>query len=193
MTNFLKFHIELILQNKTTIEFLEKKGEPFESQYNIDPMHNWRQVFGYNVILWFFPVSWASGHPIGDGIYWQINPDVKVPEKRSSKAQQSQQDQQSQNSENKRLIVENNSHKFEPDNSANNESKRSDDNKENMNQKSQVNENSSRANLQYNSDAFKHFDKNLDTVVNRKDDNNTLIVHSQDKNKMLKNTLLANR
>lgn len=121
MTNFLKFHIELILQNKTTIEFLEKKGEHFESQYNINPMHNWRQVFGYNVILWFFPVSWASGHPIGDGVYWQINPDVKVPDKRSSKANQNQnqQDGQSQNSENKRLILDNNSHQVDPENNPN--------------------------------------------------------------------------
>jgi len=35
MTNFLKFHILLIFENKTTIEFLEKKGEPFESPYNV--------------------------------------------------------------------------------------------------------------------------------------------------------------
>jgi len=33
MTNFLKFHIELIFSNKTTIEFLEKKGESFDSPY----------------------------------------------------------------------------------------------------------------------------------------------------------------
>lgn len=33
MTNFLKFHIMLILDNKTTIEFLEKKGESFDSIY----------------------------------------------------------------------------------------------------------------------------------------------------------------
>ena len=33
MTNFLKFHIMLILDNKTTIEFLEKKGEKFDSVY----------------------------------------------------------------------------------------------------------------------------------------------------------------
>jgi hypothetical protein len=31
MTNFLRFHFMLIFENKTTIEFLEKKGEPFES------------------------------------------------------------------------------------------------------------------------------------------------------------------
>ena len=42
MTNFLKFHINLILENKTTIEFLEKKGEPFESPYNVTPRRNWR-------------------------------------------------------------------------------------------------------------------------------------------------------
>lgn len=72
-----------------------------------------------------------------------------------------------------------------------NESKQSHDDKENLNQRSQVNEYSSRANLKFNSETFKNGEKNLDTVVNRKDDNNTLIVHSQDKNKMLKNTLMA--
>lgn len=77
MTNFLKFHINLILSNKTTIEFLEKKGEPFESAFNISPMHNWKQVFGSDVLLWFFPVSFASGHPIGDGIIWPTNPAVR--------------------------------------------------------------------------------------------------------------------
>ena len=56
MTNFLKFHIDLILNNKTTIEYLEKKGEVFESPYSLSPINNWRQVFGYNIALWFFPV-----------------------------------------------------------------------------------------------------------------------------------------
>lgn len=78
MTNFLKFHIELILENKTTLEFLEKKGEKFESIYNISPMYNWRQVFGFNQLLWIFPVNCASGHPWGDGIYWQINQEIRA-------------------------------------------------------------------------------------------------------------------
>jgi len=42
MTNFLKFHINLILENKTTIEFLEKKGEAFDSPFNVGPLKNWR-------------------------------------------------------------------------------------------------------------------------------------------------------
>ncbi len=46
MTNFLKFHIELVFTNKTTIEFLEKKGEKFESPFCLSPGENWEQVFG---------------------------------------------------------------------------------------------------------------------------------------------------
>ena len=42
MTNFLKFHIILILENKTTIEFLEKKGEQFSSPFDVSPKRNWR-------------------------------------------------------------------------------------------------------------------------------------------------------
>lgn len=31
MTNFFRFHVTLVRENKTTIEFLEKKGDPFAS------------------------------------------------------------------------------------------------------------------------------------------------------------------
>ena len=31
ITNFLRFHLTLILENKTTIESIEKKSEAFES------------------------------------------------------------------------------------------------------------------------------------------------------------------
>lgn len=185
MTNFLKFHIILILNNKTTIEFLEKKGEDFESQFNMSPMHNWRQVFGYNHLLWFFPVSWASGHPVGDGVYWPINPNYKPPERNGT---QTNQNRGSLNSENKKLMVNNSSHKDDPElsgHSLNSEIV----NKENINK--QLSSSPSNA-PKYNADIFKNQDKNLETVVNRKD-NNTLIVHSQDKNKMLKNTLIRGK
>ena len=42
MTMFLKFHIELALTNKTTIETLDKKGEPYLSVYDIGGSNNWR-------------------------------------------------------------------------------------------------------------------------------------------------------
>jgi hypothetical protein len=182
MTNFLKFHIILILNNKTTIEFLEKKGEEFESQFNMSPMHNWRQVFGYNHFLWFFPVSWASGHPVGDGVYWPINPNYRPPERNGT---QTNQNRGSGHSDNKRLILENNSHKDDPELSGHSSSNEL-ANKENIHK--QVN-NSPRNTLRFNPEAIKKHDMNFDTVENKKE-NNTLIVHSQDKNKMLKNTLI---
>lgn len=42
MTVFLKFHIELASDNKTTIENLDKKGQPFVSIYNIGATNNWQ-------------------------------------------------------------------------------------------------------------------------------------------------------
>ena len=41
MTMFLKFHINLALSNKTTIENLEMKGRPFVSAYDIGGKANW--------------------------------------------------------------------------------------------------------------------------------------------------------
>ena len=34
LTTFLKFHIKLILENKTTIETLDHKGKEFQSEYD---------------------------------------------------------------------------------------------------------------------------------------------------------------
>jgi hypothetical protein len=73
MTMFLKFHIKLALSNKTTIENLEMKGNPYQSLYDISAKKNWEQVFGGNKWLWPFPVFCGSGKPLGDGIYWPTN------------------------------------------------------------------------------------------------------------------------
>lgn len=71
ITAFLKFHIKLARENKTTIENLEKKGQPFKSVYDIDPNYNLKQVFGSNPWLYPFPIFCGSGKPIGDGITWE--------------------------------------------------------------------------------------------------------------------------
>ncbi len=73
MTMFLKFHIKLALSNKTTIENLEMKGNPYQSLYDISAEKNWSQIFGGNKWLWPFPVFCGSGKPLGDGIYWPTN------------------------------------------------------------------------------------------------------------------------
>jgi palmitoyltransferase ZDHHC2/15/20 len=70
ITVFLKFHIKLMSENKTTIENLEAKGKPFKSPYDNGPWANFYQVFGTNKYLWPFPIYAESGKPMGDGIYW---------------------------------------------------------------------------------------------------------------------------
>jgi hypothetical protein len=40
MTFFLKFHIRLLLDNKTTIENLEKKSQPFKSPFDLGSWDN---------------------------------------------------------------------------------------------------------------------------------------------------------
>jgi hypothetical protein len=42
MTMFLKFHINLALTNKTTIENLDKKGAEYTSIYDIGHTNNWQ-------------------------------------------------------------------------------------------------------------------------------------------------------
>lgn len=70
MTMFLKFHIMLASNNKTTIENLDKMGKPYQSQYDVGSSANWKQIFGTNPWLYPFPIFCGSGKPIGDGIYW---------------------------------------------------------------------------------------------------------------------------
>ena len=73
MTMFLKFHLNLAMANKTTIENLEHRGKPYKSNYDISAKVNWEQIFGMNRWLWIFPVFCDSGKPIGDGITWPTN------------------------------------------------------------------------------------------------------------------------
>lgn len=70
MTAFLKFHVMLASENKTTIENLDKQGKPFKSIYDVGLQENWKQIFGVNPWLYPFPIFCGSGKPVGDGIYW---------------------------------------------------------------------------------------------------------------------------
>ena len=67
---FLKFHIQLALSSKTTIENLEKQNKPYRSDYDLGSVRNWAQIFGVNPWLWPLPIFAGSGKPLGDGIYW---------------------------------------------------------------------------------------------------------------------------
>lgn len=42
MTAFLKFHVMLASENKTTIENLDKQGKPFKSIYDVGLQENWK-------------------------------------------------------------------------------------------------------------------------------------------------------
>jgi len=42
MTSFLKFHLMLATENKTTIENLDKQGRPYDSIYDVGASINWR-------------------------------------------------------------------------------------------------------------------------------------------------------
>jgi len=68
LTNFTKFHLNLVLNNSTTIESFEKN--PSGVTYNVGKSKNWRQVFGKNPWLWFCPIYGATGKPDGDGVIW---------------------------------------------------------------------------------------------------------------------------
>lgn len=70
ITLFFKFHLKLLLENKTTIENLEKKKQIYESEFNIGVQANFFQVFGKTKMLWLFPISMNFGKPVGDGIQW---------------------------------------------------------------------------------------------------------------------------
>jgi len=67
---FFKFHLMIVLENKTTIETIDKKTTEFTSLFDIGKNKNWLQVMGTNKLLWFFPVKLYIGMPIGNGIDW---------------------------------------------------------------------------------------------------------------------------
>lgn len=70
ITLFFKFHLSLIFENKTTIETIDKKGENFESEFNLGYYKNWLQVMGENKLLWFLPLNIYIGMPLGNGVDW---------------------------------------------------------------------------------------------------------------------------
>ena len=63
MMFFLRFHIRLVSENKTTIENLDMKNKPFQSKFDLGSEYNLYQVFGTNKLLWPFPIYLDSGKP----------------------------------------------------------------------------------------------------------------------------------
>jgi palmitoyltransferase len=72
LTNFLKFHLKLVLENYTTIENLERE-EGAKSKFDIGRRRNWEQVFGTNPWLWWYPAHVLASRPVGDGVRWRVH------------------------------------------------------------------------------------------------------------------------
>ena len=73
LSQFFRFHIKLILENKTTIETLDHKGKEFQSKYDKGYWNNWIQVMGITIWLWLIPLKIYQGKPKGNGIDWGEN------------------------------------------------------------------------------------------------------------------------
>jgi len=81
ITSFWTFHVWLMLQSMTTIEFCEKKMPKKEgktddggvSVYDCGPYKNTMTVLGPNPLLWFLPLS----PPDGDGLHY-VHADEKT-------------------------------------------------------------------------------------------------------------------
>lgn len=72
LTNFIKFHMKLVLENYTTIENLERE-EGAKSKFDIGRRRNWEQVFGSNAWMWWLPMHTQASRPIGDGVRWRVH------------------------------------------------------------------------------------------------------------------------
>jgi len=72
LTNFIKFHVKLVLDNYTTIENLERE-EGAKSKFDIGRRRNWEQVFGANKWLWWLPMHTQTSRPVGDGVRWRVH------------------------------------------------------------------------------------------------------------------------
>ncbi len=65
---FLRYHIDLLNKNKTTIEHLdEKRGNIKDYNYDMGTDWNWKTVFGKSKMCWLFPLDTGIGAPNGDG------------------------------------------------------------------------------------------------------------------------------
>jgi len=72
LTNFVKFHLKLVMQNYTTIEHLERE-DGAKSKFDIGRLRNWEQVFGSNKWMWWAPMHTSTSRPVGDGVRWRVH------------------------------------------------------------------------------------------------------------------------
>lgn len=75
ITLFFAFHVWLMFQGMTTIEFCEKKGivgneaQGFDSMYNLGIFGNLQSVLGDNPLTWMLPIAVE-----GDGLRYRMDP-----------------------------------------------------------------------------------------------------------------------
>merc|ERR1740139_2101252 len=72
LTNFIRFHVNLVQNNYTTIENLERE-DGAKSKFDIGKRRNYEQVFGANRWLWWVPLHTQSSRPVGDGVRWRVH------------------------------------------------------------------------------------------------------------------------
>lgn len=66
------FQLKLVLLNSTLIESLDQMHKIENKKFNVGYRQNWEQVFGKELLLWFFPFPTTRGKPEGDGLTWKI-------------------------------------------------------------------------------------------------------------------------
>lgn len=72
LTNFIRFHLRLSLENSTTIENLQREtGVP--SIYDLGWRRNVEQILGANPWLWWLPLHTKQSRPVGDGVRWRVH------------------------------------------------------------------------------------------------------------------------
>lgn len=67
---FFKFHVKLLLSNRTTLDTLDIDWKKKKCPYDQGFKNNFYQVFGKNAWLWLVPMRGDSGKAIGNGIHW---------------------------------------------------------------------------------------------------------------------------
>lgn len=77
ITKFYMYHIDLVLDNLTTIESLDAENKT-KKRFFITRYENWVQVFGENKLLWLVPMVTESGMPKGTGLSWATDSFVQL-------------------------------------------------------------------------------------------------------------------
>ena len=61
--HYMRLHLNLVINNNTTLEYLEAKrgNREMTNKYNMGTRENWVQIFGRNRFLWFLPIPAIHG------------------------------------------------------------------------------------------------------------------------------------